>query len=1667
MFGAVSLALAIGALWMGVHFHRGGAPETKAPLPVATGAVASPPAKVAVDRRWPVAEQPSTDPAIERFDDWVDRYRAAAPEQKRALITEGVALARARREALAKLIRSDPREALARAVPMTVRQGLPAEVVEWLEERVSARSELALNAVTPERPGDPVAEPVFRSALVDGREYRAYVYGRRALQATVGATSLVGIAVDRALAVSESPLRVLEAGEAFSGRPVVEMCSVSQKSTAGLVTAPADPGGATAVEYDGHIEVLCSPAHVSDLEQSLVARESSHVDAADSGPGTSNITSRPSTTWSQGTKSLLIIRVDFSDLPGVPKYGSGSTELTDTEVVNVINKVNGVRDYYRAMSFGKTDVVIRPVVNGVSPDVTPVLRMPDTAASYATTNNNSKLHSDARAAAQAQGYAVSSYDRVGVVFSRLSTIAGSQITYGGLGNVIGANFWINGWFDFRVVAHEIGHNYGLPHSNLWQVSDGNPISPSGTDLEYGDVFDVMGSAAGFVNDFSHWNKSLLRWLPDGSITTAPASGTYRIHRFDHPNANLALARGLKIVRDSTYDYWIGYRRGTTNASMNGGAYVLWGRNTRSAGILLDMTTPGVNPTSGRDEALAIGATFTDAVAGISIRPLAQGGSGADEYLDVQVTLQPQVSWVETTRSVAEQGGNAVLTLQRARSSTGRVTVNWATANGTATAPNDFAAASGTVVWEAGDVAPKTISIPIVSDAVVESDETFTVALSAVTGGVLSAGTTATVRILDSGRRDPSYAPGFINSEVRQIVALPDGSAVIGGWFSQVTDPVTGGTITRRGVTQISTTGSVIGAFAADGGFGSSQGPVYDLARQPDGKYVVVGNFTTFHGVSRNYLARLNADGTLDTSFNPGTGANGVIHAVLVGPDEKIYIGGAFTSYNGTAREYLARLNPDGTLDPTFTPPDFGSSAGWRVHCLAFQPDGKLLVGGYFYFSGTSLKSSLCRLLANGTLDSTFSGVTSGAHTVSSANTPQFIYRIVVNADGTLLIGGNFSAYNGVARGGFARLTNTGALDTSFAPVSATGVSNIVYALLPLPDGSVLAGGSFPSFNGVASRNLAKVGPTGTFDTAFAAAGGFSGTVYDLVALADGRVLLCGTYAAFQDSTLSGPIWAFWPGATSAPSLIQLQEDIVNPAEGSTVRLTVTRSGGTAGPVSVPYSTVVGSATTADFGAVSGTVSWAAGETGAKTISIPISWDGLSEGAEFFTVNLGSPSVGSAVLGPRQRTVVMVQKAPEELYLSKVFSRVLGRAPSAADLAAYGAALLGGRTRDATLLELLASPEHERRQLKLVIRLYLHGFLRAPDYAGLMAWSQALRNGQQTPVSVAQAFATSAEFLAKYGQLTDTQFVQQLYRNVLGREADSAGLAGWVSRLSGGASRGEVLLGFSESPEAKARVDDQVEILHLYSVLLGRVPGPTEIRSWLEFLRGHGMTNAFLGSAEFAARYPAGLSDAAFVDLAFRGFLRRGADAGASAAYAGSLAAGQLSRAGVVESLVSSAEFAGFVDPVARQYLAGLQRPPDGPGLTNWSNYVRGQPLATMANAMAASPEFLARYGGLSNQAYVTALYQNVLGRSPDTAGLAGWTGQLDSATNTRGGVLLAFAQSAESINLYWTDVRSSLHYLTFLDRTPSLAERASWFDYLTTLRLQMRRAIIDSPEFNN
>src|SRR6266436_1489934 len=127
----------------------------------------------------------------------------------------------------------------------------------------------------------------------------------------------------------------------------------------------------------------------------------------------------------------------------------------------------------------------------------------------------------------------------------------------------------------------------------------------------------------------------------------------------------------------------------------------------------------------------------------------------------------------------------------------------------------------------------------------------------------------------------------------------------------------------------------------------ANGSVFCLAVQADGKILVGGFFTTLGGQSRNYIGRLNADGTLDTGFFPG--ADGyAVYSLAVQADGEVLVGGEFTSLGGQSRTNIGRLNADGTLDPSFNPVAGGGPfPPPSVHSMAVQANEKILVGGYF------------------------------------------------------------------------------------------------------------------------------------------------------------------------------------------------------------------------------------------------------------------------------------------------------------------------------------------------------------------------------------------------------------------------------------------------------------------------------------------------------------------------------------------------------------------------------------------------------------------------------------------------------------------------------------------------------------------------------------------------
>jgi uncharacterized delta-60 repeat protein len=213
-----------------------------------------------------------------------------------------------------------------------------------------------------------------------------------------------------------------------------------------------------------------------------------------------------------------------------------------------------------------------------------------------------------------------------------------------------------------------------------------------------------------------------------------------------------------------------------------------------------------------------------------------------------------------------------------------------------------------------------------------------------------------------------------------------------------------------------------------------------LALQNDGKILVGGSFTTANGVSSPGIARLNTNGSVDTTFNVGTGANGNVQTIALQSDGEILIGGAFNLVNSSTHYGIARLQASGTLDNSFAPTGPYDEVE-SVNAIAIQPNGSVVFGGNFVGVDDYYYPFLARVLSTGSLDFNFDYTEIGPNGIVEA--------VVVPPTGQLLIGGMFTTVNNSPYNYLARLDDA-VLPAFFT--GATALSNGVY-YLQFPDGN--------------------------------------------------------------------------------------------------------------------------------------------------------------------------------------------------------------------------------------------------------------------------------------------------------------------------------------------------------------------------------------------------------------------------------------------------------------------------------------------------------------------------------------------------------------------------------------------------------------------------------------
>ncbi|MGZ4972148.1 MAG: immunoglobulin domain-containing protein [Limisphaerales bacterium] len=246
-------------------------------------------------------------------------------------------------------------------------------------------------------------------------------------------------------------------------------------------------------------------------------------------------------------------------------------------------------------------------------------------------------------------------------------------------------------------------------------------------------------------------------------------------------------------------------------------------------------------------------------------------------------------------------------------------------------------------------------------------------------------------------------------------------------------------------------------------------------------------------------------GAIDPTFNAVV--NGPVYATVVQPNSRILIAGSFSTVNNISRGRIARLFSDGSLDLTFLTNASGASS--MVRAMVVQPDGRILIGGDFSTVNSQTRFGVARLNVDGTLDGTFTATNSFSGSVRA---------IALQADGKVLLGGSFNVQSG-RYVNLIRLNTDGSVDTSIN--TNLFISGTINALAVQTDGRILVGGTFSSIGfGLTRNNIARLETDGTPDVTFpnSSSTGAGGGVNSIIVQNDGKILIAGAFTSVNSTS---------------------------------------------------------------------------------------------------------------------------------------------------------------------------------------------------------------------------------------------------------------------------------------------------------------------------------------------------------------------------------------------------------------------------------------------------------------------------------------------------------------------------------------------------------------------
>lgn len=289
----------------------------------------------------------------------------------------------------------------------------------------------------------------------------------------------------------------------------------------------------------------------------------------------------------------------------------------------------------------------------------------------------------------------------------------------------------------------------------------------------------------------------------------------------------------------------------------------------------------------------------------------------------------------------------------------------------------------------------------------------------------------------------------------------------------------------------------------DIGAGPKSASVFTLENDAEGSWYIGGSFSIFDGLNQGRLAKISSDGEHDTSYlSAGIGFDGSVLKVLPLENKKTMLFGNFTRFNGTFSSRIARVLDDGLYDAAFN--EGQSGANNLIKAAVLQSNGKIIFGGNFTKYNETASNRIARILPDGEIDNTFN---------IGAGFNGLVYAIVAQEDEKVIVGGSFTKYNGAPAIRIVRLLQNGLLDTTFNV--GIGADAVVEALLVQPDGKILVAGRFNSFDGRLSSRLIRLNSNGSIDSDFNIGIGFDGLVYAIALQSDNKIILGGTFLTYN------------------------------------------------------------------------------------------------------------------------------------------------------------------------------------------------------------------------------------------------------------------------------------------------------------------------------------------------------------------------------------------------------------------------------------------------------------------------------------------------------------------------------------------------------------------------